>query len=218
MAFSQFYTKISSDRLSKMIIFFLLFASSRRPESLLEKYKNQLNISSSQADEEEVILCALSDLAYQVDKSVTTDEVKSEISSKISEILENVENADSVLRHDFESLRTEFVETKAAVADFVQCAKGQIREELQQFKLRLIDSLYKVAADSSEAHHRWFGESSDKFADAFELVQTREFWMAVGFFLLLQVLIVIAVGFRRKLDDRLRSLQRDGGRENEQVV
>jgi hypothetical protein len=201
-----------------MLGFVFLCATARRPESLLDKYKQQLNVSSSKADEEEAILFALSDLALQVDKSVTTDEVKSEISSKISEILENVENADSVLRRDFESLRTEFSETKAAVADLVQSAKTQITEELQQFKQNLIDSLYQVAAESSEVHHRWFGESSDKLADLFVFLHSRALWPTLGFFLSFQVLIVAAIGFRKKLDDHVRKgLLRDAAREAEQA-
>jgi hypothetical protein len=193
-----------------MLFTFVLWASARKFESILEKYQPQLKESPSIAQEEETILYALSDLARQVDKSVTAEEVKSEINSKITEILENVENADFMLRQDFQAVRVEFNATRTAVGELVLSAHKQISDDIQQFRHNLIESLHILARDSSEAHTRWFLDSSGRFDELFEVLGNWDMLRAGFFFVSFQILLAIAIKFRKKIDAGVRKTFKTG--------
>jgi hypothetical protein len=200
-----------------MLVVLAICSAGRKFESILDKYQPQLKESPSLAREEETILFALSDLARQVDKSVTAEEVKSEINAKIAEILENVENADSVLRQDFAAVHAEFETTRTAVADLVESAKKQISDDIQQFRVNLIESLRLLARDSSEAHANWFSTSSGQLTELYAVLYHQSILRAAFFFVSFQILIIIGIGYRKKLDARLRQFQEGAAAEAEQI-
>jgi hypothetical protein len=187
-----------------MLALLALFSASRKLESLVEKYKEQLKDSPSPAKEEQAILWSLAELARQVDKSVTSEEVESEIGAKINEILERVEIADAVLRKDFNAMRIEFATTKQAVADLIQSAKGQIVDDMQQFKAQLIESLEALVKTSSTAQDGWVKSSYDRLRDTFGSLKSSSMVRSVVFFVCFQILLVLGLVFYKKLDNQLR--------------
>ncbi|OHT06295.1 hypothetical protein TRFO_25620 [Tritrichomonas foetus] len=188
-----------------MILFVLLgLASSRKLESLVEKYKSQLQENPSIAKEEQAILWSLAELARQVDKSVTAEEVESEIGAKINEILERVEIADAVLRKDFNAMKFEFATTKQAVSELIKSAKTQIVDDMQQFKTQLIDSLQALVETSGNAQEGWVKSSHDKVKDTFGSLQNSSLIRSIIFFVCFQILLVFGLVFYKKLDNQLR--------------
>jgi sugar-specific transcriptional regulator TrmB len=181
-----------------------LLSASRKLESLVEKYKEQLKDSPSPAKEEQAILWSLAELARQVDKSVTSEEVESEIGAKINEILERVEIADAVLRKDFNAMCMEFATTKQAVADLIQSAKGQIVDDMQQFKAQLIESLEALVKTSSNAQDGWVKSSYDRLRDTFGSLKSSSMVRSVVFFVCFQILLIFGLVFYKKLDNQLR--------------
>jgi ribosomal protein S6 len=186
-----------------MLAFLALLASARKLESLVEKYKEQLKDSSTPAKEEQAILWSLAELARQIDKSVTSEEVESEIGAKINEILERVEIADAVLRKDFNAMRMEFATTKQAVADLIQGAKGQIVDDMQQFKAQLIESLEALVRTSSNAQDGWVKSSYDRLRDTFSGLKSSSMVRSIVFFVCFQILLVLGLVFYKKLDKQL---------------
>lgn len=189
------------------MLFFTLFfslATSRKLESLVEKYKAQLQNNSSLAKEEQAILWSLAELARQVDKSVTAEEVESEIGAKINEILERVEIADAVLRKDFNSMRFEFATTKQAVAELILSAKKQIVDDMQQFKTQLIESLKTLVETSGSAQEGWVKNSHEKVKDTFGSLKSSSLIRSVIFFVCFQILLIFGLVFYKKLDNQLR--------------
>ncbi|KAK8888501.1 hypothetical protein M9Y10_039580 [Tritrichomonas musculus] len=189
-----------------MLFFSFLFgfSTSRKLESLVEKYKAQLQNNTSLAKEEQAILWSLAELARQVDKSVTAEEVESEIGAKINEILERVEIADAVLRKDFNSMRFEFATTKQAVAELIQSAKKQIVDDMQQFKTQLIESLKTLVETSGTAQEGWVKNSHEKVKDTFGSLKSSSLIRSVIFFVCFQILLVFGLVFYKKLDNQLR--------------
>jgi phosphoglycerate-specific signal transduction histidine kinase len=187
-----------------MLALLVFLSSSRKFDSLVQQYKDQLSESSSPAKEEQAILWALAELARQVDKSVTAEEVESEIGAKINEILERVEIADSVLRKDFAAMQQEFATTKQAVADLIESAKAQIVEDMQQFKTQLIQSLESLVRTSSSAQDGWVKSSYDRLKDTFGGLKSSSMRRSVIFFACFQVLLVLGLVFYKKLDNQLK--------------
>ena len=187
-----------------LFLFFSVFSSSRKLESLVQKYKDQLKEDSSVAKEEQAILWSLAELARQVDKSVTAEEVEYEIGSKINEILERVEIADALLRKDFNAMRDEFATTKAAVANLVESAKQQIVNDMEQFKKQLIESLQALIDTSGQAQDNWIQSSYDRVRDTFGSLRSSSMIRSVIFFICFQVLLVFGLIFYKKLDNQLR--------------
>lgn len=189
-----------------MFLVFLLFdfISSRKLESLVEKYKEQLKDNASISKEEQAILWSLAELARQVDKSVTAEEVESEIGAKINEILERVEIADAVLRKDFNSMRFEFATTKQAVANLIQSAKTQVIDDMQQFKTQLLESLNSLVETSENAQEGWVKNSHDKVKDTFGSLRNSSLIRSVIFFVCFQILLFFGLVFYKKLDNQLR--------------
>jgi hydrogenase maturation factor len=187
-----------------MLAILCLLASSRKLESLVDKYKEQLKESPSQAKEEQAILWSLAELARQVDKSVTAEEVETEIGAKINEILERVEIADAVLRKDFNAMRFEFQTTKTAVAELIQSAKAQIVEDMQQFKTQLIESLESLVQTSTTAQEGWVQSSYERLRSTFGNLKSSSMIRSIIFFVCFQVLLVFGLIFYKKLDNQLR--------------
>lgn len=189
-----------------MLNLFLLVISvqSRKLESIVDKYKEQLKTDSSVAKEEQAILWSLAELARQVDKSVTAEEVESEIGAKINEILERVEIADAVLRKDFNAMRFEFATTKQAVNTLIESAKEQIVEDMELFKKQLIDSLQALVETSGNAQEGWVKSSYERVHDTFGSLKNSSLIRSVIFFVCFQVLLVFGLIFYKKLDNQLR--------------
>lgn len=183
---------------------FCVFSTSNKLESIVDKYKEQLKENSTVAKEEQAILWALAELARQVDKSVTAEEVESEIGAKINEILERVEIADAVLRKDFNSMRFEFASTKTAVAELIESAKAQIVEDMQQFKTQLIESLQSLVETSAEAQDGWVKNSYERVRDTFGSLKSSSMIRSIIFFVCFQVLLIFGLIFYKKLDNQLR--------------
>ena len=183
---------------------FISFASARKFNSLVEKYKEQLEKDPNNiAKEEQAILWSLAELARQVDKSVTAEEVESEIGAKINEILERVEIADSLLRKDFASMRLEFGNTKEAVNKLVESAKQQIVQDMNQFKTQLIDSLQALVDTSVAAQDGWVSTSHDKIVDTFGSLKNTSMMRSIIFFVCFQVLLIFGIIFYKKLERQL---------------
>ncbi|KAH0794980.1 AAA family ATPase [Histomonas meleagridis] len=186
------------------VLFLFSFAASRKFESIVNKYKEQLKGDHSVAKEEQAILWSLAELARQVDKSVTAEEVETEIGSKINEILERVEIADAVLRKDFNSMRQEFTATRDAVSSIVEGAKQQIINDMALFKAQLIDSLRELATTSGNAQEGWVKNSYQRVQDTFGNIKNTSLIRSVIFFVCFQVLLVLGLIFYKKLDNQLR--------------
>lgn len=188
-----------------MIIFAILsLASARKYESIVDKYKEQLKTNPTVEKEEQAILWSLAELARQVDKSVTAEEVETEIGAKINEILERVEIADAVLRKDFNAMRFEFATTKQAVAQLIESAKAQIVEDMQQFKSQLIESLEALVETSQEAQSGWVKTSFSRVKDTFGSLKSSSMTRSIIFFVCFQILLVFGLIFYKKLDNQLR--------------
>ncbi|KAH0791032.1 hypothetical protein GPJ56_005167 [Histomonas meleagridis] len=185
-------------------LFLFSFAASRKFDSIVNKYKEQLKEDHSVAREEQAILWSLAELARQVDKSVTAEEVETEIGSKINEILERVEIADAVLRKDFNSMRSEFTATRDAVSSIVEGAKQQIVSDMMLFKTQLIDSLQNLAETSGSTQKGWVQNSYKKVQDTFGNLKNTSIIRSVIFFACFQVLLVLGLIFYKKLDNQLR--------------
>lgn len=187
------------------LFFFLsVFGSSRKLENLVEKYREQLKENSTIAKEEQAILWSLAELARQVDKSVTAEEVEFEIGSKINEILERVEIADALLRKDFNAMRVEFATTKAAVAELVESAKKQIVDDMELFKKQLIKSLQALVDTSGQAQDNWIRSSYDRVRDTFGSLRSSSLTRSIIFFVCFQILLIFGLVFYKKLDNQLR--------------
>lgn len=192
------------DDVEPMLVLLFGLASARKIESLVEKYKEQLKDSPSIAKEEQAILWSLAELARLVDKSVTAQEVESEIGAKINEILERVEIADAVLRKDFNAMRYEFATTKQAVAELIDSAKSQIVEDMQQFKQQLIGSLEALVDSSKTAQEGWLQASFDRLVGTYKSLKTSSMYRSIIFFVIFQILLVFGLVFYKKLDNQLR--------------
>ena len=183
---------------------FLSFTSARKFNSLVEKYKEQLEKDpNNKAKEEQAILWSLAELARQVDKSVTAEEVESEIGAKINEILERVEIADSLLRKDFAAMRLEFGNTKEAVTKLVESAKEQIVQDMNQFKTQLIESLQALVDTSVAAQDGWVSTSHDKIVDTFGSLKSTSMMRSIIFFVCFQILLLFGIIFYKKLERQL---------------
>ena len=185
-------------------VLFATFSFCRQLDSLVEKYKSQLMDNPSLEKEEQAILWSLAELARQVDKSVTAEEVETEIGYKINEILERVEIADAVLRKDFNAMRYEFATTKKAVNDLIQSAKSQIMDDMQQFKSQLIESLQTLVETSGNAQEGWVKSSHERVKDTFGSLKSSSMTRSVIFFICFQILLVLGFVFYKKLDAQLR--------------
>jgi hypothetical protein len=172
-----------------MLLFLASLSVSRQLESLTEKYKTRLTENTSIANEELVILESLADLGRQVDKSVTADEVESEISSKIAEILDQVNRADALFRQDFADVRVELQTTREAVPELISFAKSQILEDIRQIQIRLNGTLEGLVKSATTAHDDWFDLSVQ---DLYELREFFGSWSLIQsfvFFVLVQIVI-----------------------------
>jgi hypothetical protein len=138
-----------------MLLFFLNFCVSRELESLNEKYRARLTANSSTVTEERVILESLASLGRQIDKSVTADEVKFEIASKIGEILDQITEADVLLRHDFNDIRAEIQATWEEVPQLINSAKKQILGDIWEFQIRLNGSLQTLLETATVDKEDW---------------------------------------------------------------
>ena len=184
---------------------FSLFAlsSSRKLESIVDKYKDQLAKDPSPEKEEQAILWSLAELARQVDKSVTAEEVETEIGDKINEILERVEIADAVLRKEFNMMRLEFSMTKTAVNQLIESAKTQIVEDMNTFKKQLIESLQSLVSTSSAAQQNWQENSETNIKDTMQKLQKTSLMRSIIFFVCFQILLVFGLIFYNKLQRQL---------------
>lgn len=189
-----------------MLTFFLFLnlGSSRKLESLVEKYRDQLKENSTIAKEEQAILWSLAELARQVDKSVTAEEVESEIGDKINKILERVEITDNVLRKDFNAMRFEFANTKQAVSELIEDAKKQIVADMDLFKKQLIESLNALVETSEQAQKGWLSTTYDNVVNIFSGMKNSSFYRSLIFFTCFQVLLIFGLVFYKKLDNQLR--------------
>ena len=183
-----------------------VFAESRKFESLVDKYKEQLKDSSSTEKEEQAILWSLAELARQVDKTVTAEEVESEIGSKIQDILERVEIADGILRKDFAEMRYEFAITKKSITELVEDSKAKIIQDMEQFKNELVDNLQQLVETSNEAQQGWVQNSYENVRKTFSGIKTSSLTRSVIFFVCFQVLLAFGLIFYKKLDKQLRML------------
>lgn len=182
----------------------LSLGSSRKIETIVDQYKEQLKEDpNNPAKEEQAILWSLAELARQVDKSVTAEEVESEIGAKINEILERVDIADNLLRKDFAAMRTEFGNTKQAVTELVNSAKSQIVQDMNQFKTQLIESLQALVDTSVAAQDGWVSTSHEKIADTFGSLKNTSMVRSIIFFVCFQVLLVFGIIFYKKLERQL---------------
>ncbi|EAY11304.1 hypothetical protein TVAG_343980 [Trichomonas vaginalis G3] len=187
-----------------LFCFFSVMGSSRKLENLVEKYREQLKENSTIAKEEQAILWSLAELARQVDKSVTAEEVEFEIGSKINEILERVEIADALLRKDFNAMRVEFAKTKQDVALLVEGAKKQIVDDMEEFKKQLIESLKSLVETSGQAQDSWIRSSYDRVRDTFGSLRSSSMTRSIIFFVCFQILLIFGLIFYKKLDNQLR--------------
>lgn len=187
-----------------MLFLLFSFVFSRKLESLVEKYKKQLGQNPSIEKEEQAILWSLAELARQVDKSVTAEEVELEIGHKINEILERVEIADAILRKDFQNMREEFDKTKEAVKELVSNAKQQIEDEMENFKKQLIMSLQALVDTSGQAQENWVQNSVDKLDDTFTSLKTVTLTRSIIYFVCFQILLIFGVIYYKKLERQLR--------------
>lgn len=187
-----------------MFLLLLSLTASRKLESLVDKYKEQLKDSPSVAKEEQAILWSLAELARQVDKSVTAEEVETEIGAKINEILERVEIADAVLRKDFNAMRFEFATTKQAVTELIQSAKTQIVDDMEHFKSQLIQSLNGLVDSSRNAQEGWMQTSFDRLVGTYSTLKTSSMYRSIIFFVIFQILLILGLVFYKKLDKQLR--------------
>jgi hypothetical protein len=176
------------------------FSRSRELESLTEKYKARLELDPSVATEEQVILESLAELGRQVDKSVTTDEVQCEIGSKIDEILNHVNEADALLRGDFAAIRTEIRTTREAVPQYIEMAKQQILDDIQQFSFRLNISLQGLVDSAATAHENWMTSSVEDLHEMMEFFLNSSLLFSVVFFVFVQVVVAQAILHVRELN------------------
>lgn len=191
-----------------MLFFFLLTSliNSRRLESIVQKYKDQLQKDRTVEKEEEAILWALSEFAQQLDKTVTGEEVNKEIGDKINSILERVDIADAVLRKDFNEMKFEFAQAKQQISNLVQSSKAQILSEMDNFKAKLTEALRQlVQADQQvKTHaHSNVGQAAQQVVLKLRNTAIRR---SVIFFCVFQILLVFGVIFYKKLEAQLRML------------
>lgn len=201
---SKFTIIVRQIEMFGLFCFFSVMGSSRKLENLVEKYREQLKENSTIAKEEQAILWSLAELARQVDKSVTAEEVEFEIGSKINEILERVEIADALLRKDFNAMRVEFAKTKQDVALLVEGAKKQIVDDMEEFKKQLIESLKSLVETSGQAQDSWIRSSYDRVRDTFGSLRSSSMTRSIIFFVCFQILLIFGLIFYKKLDNQLR--------------
>lgn len=188
-----------------MILVALLYiGASKSNENIVDKYIQQLKENNTDSREKQAILWSLAELSRQIDKSMTSDEVETEIGAKINEILERVELADTILRKDFNSMRMEFEITKQEVNALIESAKRQILEDMELYKEQLIESLNNLMEISEDAQAGYIDSSKKKVTKVFGSLKSKALIRTSVFFVCFQVLLLFGIVFYKKLDNQLR--------------
>jgi hypothetical protein len=189
---------------SAILCLFFCVVAAESIESVIEKYKEQLKGSSSDAKEQLAILWSLAELAVQIDHSVTSKEVDSEISYRAHEILERVEISDAVLREEFNAIRAEFARTKEEVMEAVQATKDQIMADVRSFGAELVESLQTLVESSYNVQEGWLESGFHRVRSTFGDLEKSALIRSVIFFSCFQVILILGLVFYKKLDNQLR--------------
>jgi hypothetical protein len=188
-----------------MLLILASAAVSREREPFSDKFRARLAADPSTASEERVILESLSALGRQLDKSVTADEVASEIGAKIGEILAQITRADALLRADFSAIRAEFESTRGAVPGLIAETKREILADIRQFHERLNGSLRGLGEAVAAAQDSWLDSSVEGIYDLAAFFDNASLRRVVVFFVAVQIVIVQAMLRIRQIDRYLLS-------------
>ena len=187
-----------------MLLLLAFLSASKKFVSVVDDFKSQLAQSRSENREDYAILWALAELARQVDKSVTGEEVAAEIGSRISEILERLEVTDTVLKRDFDAMHFEFQATKSTVEDIIADAKRHIIKDIEAYKAHLIESLQALVYSSKHAQEDFVNRNVDKLTGTYQSMRTSSDVRSIVFFLIFQVVLLLGIVFYNKVAKQLR--------------
>lgn len=181
-----------------MLYFFFLQASyGKRLDDMIKKYGSQLTNFSSIKDQEKSITWALADLSRQVDKIITSDEIKVEISQKFEEIIDRIEIVDKVLENQYFILHQGFSSMKSALGTLMDSARYCIYEDIENLKLEIIDSVQELLDNSPAALEETAEQSKEYLENLFHALKKKNVVRSFLIFLVFQIIFFICIYFHR---------------------
>ncbi|EAY13431.1 hypothetical protein TVAG_205990 [Trichomonas vaginalis G3] len=189
-----------------LVFLFTILADSRRLESLVQKYKEQVAKDRTIDKEEEAILWALAEFGQQLDKTVTGEEVSTEIGDRLNQILERVDITDALLRKDFNEMKFEFNQAKEQIRNLVESSKFQIMDEMEAFRDKLTIALQQLVDANKEVQNRSGSKVSITAKHVVQKLRNKAIRRSLIFFVAFQVLLACGVIFYKKLERQLRML------------
>ena len=187
-------------------IFFLIHSDSRKTENRVEQYKKQYEENPTQENAEQAILWSLAELARSVDKTITTDEVETEIGEKVHEVLEKSDIVNVAIKKEFNQMRFEFAQAKESMIQVIDSAKAQINEEMQTFKRELEEAIKSLVDTSDQAKDVFAQNVRRNSRRAIHLMKNKSIRNSIIFFVIFQGLLICGIVFYQKLQKQLRTL------------
>lgn len=192
-----------------MFCFFSLFIArveSRKTENRVYDYIDQLNKNDTVENEEQAIIWSMAELARNVDKTVTADEVEDEIGSRIHDIVDKIDSADTMMRKDFNSIRFQIGQSKQVLSGVIESTKHHIMDDMETFKTELQKALKSLVDTNLQVQEQWSENSKHNLNSMFSKLKNKSIRNSIIFFVFFQVLLVLGIVFYKKLERQLRTL------------
>ena len=192
-----------------MFCFFSLFiarAESRKTENRVYDYIDQLNKNDTVENEEQAIIWSMAELARNVDKTVTADEVEDEIGSRIHDIVDKIDSADTMMRKDFNSIRFQIGQSKQVLSGVIESTKHHIMDDMETFNTELQKALKSLVDTNLQVQEQWSENSKHNLNSMFSKLKNKSIRNSIIFFVFFQVLLVLGIVFYKKLEKQLRTL------------
>ena len=188
------------------LLFLFHFSSSRKTDNRVLQYKKQYEQNPTNENAEQAILWSLAELARSVDKSITADEVESEIGYKLHEVVEKADIINVAIKKEFNQMRFEFMQAKDSMLQLIESSKQQLNEEMQNFKQELETALKSLVETSDEAKDIFANTVEQNSRATYSKLKNASIRNSVIFFVFFQGALLCGIIFYKKLDKQLRTL------------